>query len=108
VSRWTPKNQREADQLARRHLAELERQQRKETAMNDGADDYPPQRAVDEAIRWVAAGAAGREVDKSEVSYVQANGVIKIRVAGMTPDPLLIGEVDSILAIARNIAGDWN
>lgn len=106
MSQWTRKNQREADRLARRHLAELEARREKENPMPD--DPYPPQRAVDEAIRRAASAAAGRQVDKSEVSYVQANGVIKIRVAGVTPNPLVLGRVNSILAIARNIAADWN
>jgi hypothetical protein len=107
TSRRRSKAELEGDRRVDVVLAQLEAKHEKERRMTSDDDD-PPQRAVDEAIRRAASAAAGRQVDKGEVSYAQDGKVVAIRVAGATPDALVYADVNDLLAIARAIGRDWN
>jgi hypothetical protein len=77
---------------------------------DESAVARPPDRAINEAVRRLASAGAGRQVAFEEVQYqVTPNGrEVRIRVEGVEPDPLVYAPSSRILAIAREIAGEWN
>jgi hypothetical protein len=78
------------------------------SAPRERPDAYPPQRAVNEAIRRAARAALpDQPISDAAISYQQRGRVVAIRVEGAVPDPLVYADVNSLLSIAREIARGW-